>query len=51
MRISVADPGIRGGDRIVLTSLTPSHFSACSKPGSGLKTPYVMVFFIFNGSE
>lgn len=26
MRISVADPGIRGGDRIVLTSLTRHIF-------------------------
>ena len=33
---------------IPLTSLTPPHFYACSKPGSGFPTSYVMAFFCSN---
>jgi hypothetical protein len=32
--------------KIPLTGLTPPHFSACSKPGTG--SPFVAIFFMFN---
>jgi len=32
-------------NEILLTSLTPPHFSACPKPGPGFPTSYVKVLF------
>ena len=35
--------------RTPFTGLTLPHFSACLKQGIGFPTPYVIVFFMFNG--
>jgi len=47
--ISVGDPIIKNGwVMIPLTVLTPPHFCACPKSGSGFLMSYVVVFFVFS---
>jgi hypothetical protein len=38
----------RMGIAIALSSLTPAHFYACPKLGSGFTMSCVMIFFMFN---
>jgi len=38
----------KGGGLILINQFNLSHFSACSKPGPGFKTSYVVVFYMFN---
>jgi hypothetical protein len=41
----------RGRLVVPLTGLTPPHVCACSKPGHGLPTSYVMGFFLSSVSS
>ena len=38
----------QAGDGIPVSVLTPPHFCACTKPGLGFPTSYVVVFFMFS---
>jgi hypothetical protein len=35
-----------GGIVILLTGITPPHVCACSKPGHGFSTTYIVIFFL-----
>jgi hypothetical protein len=37
----------KGGVWILLTGLTLPHCCACSKPGAGFPTSYVVIFFFY----